>query len=89
MFGHANSLKISDICFENIGKGIIESGKDGTSYVDNCTFKNSKQLSAFSARNKLIVTNCNFINHSGSEFMYSLIDKAGTEIIMLLSKMLE
>ena len=83
MFGDANSLKISDICFENIGKGIIEFGDYGTSYVDNCTFKNSKQLSAFSARNKLIVTNCNFINHSGSEFMYSLLDKTGTENITM------
>ena len=83
MFGHVNSLKISDICFENIGKGIIEFGDYGTSYVDNCTFKNSKQLSVFSARNELIVTNCNFINHSGSEFMYSLIDKTGTENITM------
>ena len=79
MFGRVNSLKISDICFENIGKGIIEFGEYGTSYVDNCTFKNSKQLSVFSANNELIVTNCNFINHSGSEFMYSLFSKTSPD----------
>ena len=79
MFGCVNSLKISDICFENIGKGIIEFGEYGTSYVDNCTFKNSKQLSVFSANNELIVTNCNFINHSGSEFMYSLFSKTSPD----------
>ncbi|URN50299.1 Ig-like domain repeat protein [Methanobrevibacter sp. TLL-48-HuF1] len=82
-FSFVNSFKISDICFENIGNGFIEFSKYGTSYVDNCTFKNSKQISVFSARNKLIVTNCNFINHSGSEFMFSMVSKASTDNITM------
>lgn len=82
-FSFVNSFKISDICFENIGKGFIEFTQYGTSYVDNCTFKNSKQFSVFSARNKLIVTNCNFINHSGSEFMCSMASKTRTDNITM------
>ena len=75
-FSDVNRLNISDIYFEKFGVGNIQFGKYGTSYVDNCTFKDhtplSRYVSMFVTRNKLIVTNCNFINISGSIFVQSL-----------------
>lgn len=71
-----NRLNISDIYFEKLGVGNIQFGRYGTSYVNNCTFKDhtpgSRYVSMFVTRNKLIVTNCNFINISGSIFVKSL-----------------
>jgi len=62
-FPEVTNLNISDIYFEKVGVGSISCGRYGTSYVDNCTFKAYNWGSSmFVARNKLIVTNCNFIN---------------------------
>ena len=62
-FSEVTNLNISDIYFEKVGVGSISCGRYGTSYVDNCTFKDYNWGSSmFVARNKLIVTNCNFIN---------------------------
>ena len=75
-FSEVNRLNISDIYFEKLGVGNIQFGRYGTSYVNNCTFKDhtpgSRYVSMFVTRNKLIVTNCNFINISGSIFVKSL-----------------
>lgn len=75
-FAMVNRLNISDISFEKLGVGNIQFGSYGTSYVNNCTFKDhtpgSRYVSMFVTRNKLIVTNCNFINISGSIFVKSL-----------------
>ena len=66
-FPEVTNLNISDIYFEKVGVGSISCGRYGTSYVDNCTFKDYNWGSSmFVARNKLIVTNCNFINISSS-----------------------
>ena len=75
-FSEVNRLNISDIYFEKLGVGNIQFGRYGTSYVNNCTFKDhtpgSRYVSMFVTTNKLIVTNCNFINISGSIFVQSL-----------------
>lgn len=75
-FSEVNRLNISDIYFEKLGVGNIQFGRYGTSYVNNCTFKDhtpgSRYVSMFVTGNKLIVTNCNFINISGSIFVQSL-----------------
>ena len=75
-FSEVNRLNISDIYFEKLGVGNIQFGRYGTSYVNNCTFKDhtpgSRYVSMFVTRNNLIVTNCNFINISGSIFVKSL-----------------
>ena len=75
-FSKVNRLNISDIYFEKLGVGNIQFGEYGTSYVNNCTFKDhtpgSRYVSMFVSNNKLIVTNCNFINISGSIFVQSL-----------------
>ena len=68
-----NTLNISDIYFEKFGVGFISFGRYGTSYVDNCTFKDRNWASSmFVVVNKLIVTNCNFINISGSMFVQTM-----------------
>ncbi|MFR3377038.1 MAG: Ig-like domain repeat protein [Methanobrevibacter smithii] len=68
-----NTLNISDIYFEKFGVGFISFGRYGTSYVDNCTFKDRNWASSmFVVVNKLIVTNCNFINISGSMFVETM-----------------
>ena len=75
-FSKVNRLNISDIYFEKLGVGNIQFGEYGTGYVNNCTFKDhtpgSRYVSMFVSNNKLIVTNCNFINISGSIFVKSL-----------------
>jgi hypothetical protein len=73
---HVNTINISDIYFEKFGVGSIGFGMYGTNYVDNCTFKDRNWASSmFTTVNKLIVTNCNFINISGSTFVQTM--KAG------------
>ena len=68
-----NTLNISDIYFEKFGVGFISFGRYGTNYVDNCTFKDRNWASSmFVTVNKLIVTNCNFINISGSMFVETM-----------------
>ena len=70
---HVNTLNISDIYFEKFGVGSIGFGMYGTNYVDNCTFKDRNWGSSmFTTVNKLIVTNCNFINISGSIFVETM-----------------
>ncbi len=72
-FTEVTNLNISDIYFEKFGVGFISFGKYGTSYVDNCTFKDYNwAASMFVVANKLIVTNCNFINISGSMFVQTM-----------------
>ena len=72
-FPEVTNLNISDIYFEKVGVGFISFGKYGTSYVDNCTFKDRNWASSmFVVANKLIVTNCNFINISGSMFVQTM-----------------
>jgi hypothetical protein len=72
-FPEVTNLNISDIYFEKVGVGFISFGKYGTSYVDNCTFKDRNWASSmFVVSNKLIVTNCNFINISGSMFVQTM-----------------
>ena len=72
-FTEVTNLNISDIYFEKFGVGFISFGKYGTSYVDNCTFKDRNWASSmFIVVNKLIVTNCNFINISGSMFVETM-----------------
>ncbi len=72
-FPEVTNLNISDIYFEKVGVGSISFGKYGTSYVDNCTFKDRNWASSmFVVANKLIVTNCNFINISGSMFVQTM-----------------
>ena len=83
-FYEVNNLNISDIYFEKVGVGFISFGSYGTSYVDNCTFKDYNWGSSmFVARNKLIVTNCNFINISGSIFVKSLYPKTVKENVTM------
>ena len=72
-FTEVTNLNISDIYFEKFGVGFISFGRYGTSYVDNCTFKDYNWASSmFVIVNKLIVTNCNFINISGSMFVETM-----------------
>ena len=83
-FYEVNTLNISDIYFEKLGVGPIDFGKYGTSYVDNCTFKDYNWASSmFIARNKLIVTNCNFINISGSIFVKTINSKTVKENVTM------
>ena len=82
-FPEVTNLNISDIYFEKVGVGSISCGRYGTSYVDNCTFKAYNWGSSmFVARNKLIVTNCNFINIPSS-IVKSLFPKTVKENVTM------